>query len=94
MSYKAFQVVDQSRTDADLGEVASTLIHEIHHKMGYWEYGAYTMQWQTFNALKVPLNSHLAINARGYLENAGYELTPEGTWQRPKVSGAIEWFTK
>jgi len=80
--YGAFQKVDQLRTDADLGAVASTLIHETHHSHLYGEVAAYTLQWQTFKPLKVPLDSHLAKNAKGYLEKQGYKLQPDGTWTR------------
>lgn len=94
MGYSAFITVDELRTDADLGEAASTLIHEIRHKLGGWEYEAYTINWQTFKALKVPLDTNLPQNAAGWFKKNGYELTPGGTWQRPEVSGVVDWFTE
>ena len=80
--YRAFQQIDQLRSDADLGTVASTLIHETHHNHLNGEVAAYTLQWQTFKPLKIPLDSHLAINTKGYLEKKGYKLKPDGTWAK------------
>jgi len=94
MSYNAFGVLDKNRTDADLGEVASTLIHEIRHRLGGWEYAAYSIQWQTFKSLKVPLTSNLAINAKGWFKKNGYELTPGGTWRATtRTRKIIDWVT-
>jgi hypothetical protein len=79
--YRAFQQVDAQRTDADLGEVASTLIHETHHSHLNGEVAAYTLQWRTFKPLKV-YRSHLRDNTKGYLKKKGYTCNSDGTVTR------------
>ncbi|MBT3259330.1 MAG: VWA domain-containing protein [Deltaproteobacteria bacterium] len=82
-SMGAFNKTDLTRADADLGEAASTLIHELHHKLGFGEWAAFVLQVKTFNDLKVSKSSFQRVNALGQLRRMGAVQKPDGTWTYP-----------
>jgi len=82
-SMSAFNKVDLTRTDADLGEAASTLLHELNHKLGKGEWASFILQAKTFGDLKVSSGSFQRVNALGQLRKMGAVQKPDGTWTYP-----------
>ena len=82
-SMGAFNKTDLTRTDADLGEAASTLLHELHHKLGKGEWASFIFQVKTFDDLKVSPGSFQRVNALGQLRRMGAVQKPDGTWTYP-----------
>ncbi len=83
LSYRAFYSLSP-RPDKYLAEVASTLMHERHHKNGFGEFDTHVMLMGIFDSLGVPAGSAVRVNIEGNLtRRMGSHRQPDGSWSRP-----------